>query len=98
MQWEPVQKSTQAKIRSAHHFRSILVQFSDDTLNLVQVLKENVVSSRVCSTVKKTKEQMLQIHYRILKPKVQNLEAKHTNLIGLFFVYKKRHNLNLDAN
>ena len=27
---------------------------------------------------------MLQIHYRILKPKVQNLEAKHTNLIGVF--------------
>ena len=27
---------------------------------------------------------MLQIHYRILKPNVQNLEAKHTNYIGVF--------------
>ena len=36
--------------------------------------------------LKKTKEQMLQIHYRILKPKVQNLEAKHANLIGVFRV------------
>ena len=34
--------------------------------------------------LKKTKEQMPQIHYRILKPKVQNLEAKHTNYIGVF--------------
>ena len=29
---------------------------------------------------------MLQIHYRILKPNVQNLEAKHANLIGVFRV------------
>ena len=34
--------------------------------------------------LKKTKEKMPQIHYRILKPKVQNLEAKHKNLIGVF--------------
>ena len=34
--------------------------------------------------LKKTKEKIPQIHYRILKPKVQNLEAKHTNLIGVF--------------
>ena len=34
--------------------------------------------------LKKKKEKMPQIHYRILKPKVQNLEAKHTNLIGVF--------------
>ena len=43
VQWEPVQKSTQAEIRSAHkrihwhEFHSILEQFTDDTQNLGQV-------------------------------------------------------------
>ena len=39
--------------------------------------------------LKKTKEKMPQIHYRILKPKVQNLEAKHTNLIGVFRIQER---------
>ena len=58
-------KSNQAEIRSAHkrirgyEFHTSLEQFTDDTLNLDQVYKENVVSWRVGSTVKK-REQMLQ--------------------------------------
>ena len=43
VQWEPVQKSTEAEIRSAHErirgheFHSILEQSTDDTLSLGQV-------------------------------------------------------------
>ena len=64
VQWEPVQKRTQAEIRPAHErirgdeFHSILE--NDDTLNLGQVWKENVVSSEAVLRLKK-KEQMLQI-------------------------------------
>ena len=55
-----------ARIRSAHkrirghEFHFIAEKFNDDTLNLGRVSKENIVSSRVGSTVKK-REQMLQM-------------------------------------
>ena len=82
MQWEPVHKNSQAKIRSAHQFHANLDQPTDDTLRLDQVEKENVVSSRVGSMVKRKNKCCR--HNRIQKPKVQNLEAKHTNFIGVF--------------
>ena len=71
---------TQTNSRTRIHL--ILEQFTNDTLSLSQVKKKKSFSQE--SVLQLRKKNKCFRYNRIQMPKVQNLEAKHTNPIGVF--------------